>query len=189
VFVDALAAPGFSADALAALGRRAKAKVVHVAPPPLDRPRWEAHSALGRLLLQETDRRELAPGDLRPVTTARATPHELCALDFAWRVVRHAKSNAIVLAQGSKTVGIGSGQPTRVKAVELAVEVAGPRADGAVLASDAFFPFPDGVEAAAKAGVRAIVQPGGSMRDPEVIAIAERHQVAMYVTGWRVFRH
>jgi phosphoribosylaminoimidazolecarboxamide formyltransferase/IMP cyclohydrolase len=69
------------------------------------------------------------------------------------------------------------------------VEVAGPRADGAVLASDAFFPFPDGVEAAAKAGVRAIVQPGGSMRDPEVIAIAERHQVAMYVTGWRVFRH
>ncbi|MCI4367410.1 MAG: bifunctional phosphoribosylaminoimidazolecarboxamide formyltransferase/IMP cyclohydrolase, partial [Thermoplasmata archaeon] len=107
----------------------------------------------------------------------------------AWRVVRHAKSNAIVLADGAKTVGIGSGQPTRVKAVELAVGVAGPRANGSVLASDAFFPFPDGVEVAAQAGIRAILQPGGSLRDPEVIAVAERHQVAMYCTGWRVFRH
>ncbi|HKV89850.1 MAG TPA: bifunctional phosphoribosylaminoimidazolecarboxamide formyltransferase/IMP cyclohydrolase [Thermoplasmata archaeon] len=189
VFVDALAAPGFSPEAIAALGRRAKAKVVRIEPPSIERPRWEAHSALGRLLLQETDRRQLAPGDFRPVTTARATPQEACALDFAWRVVRHAKSNAIVLADGSKTVGIGSGQPTRVKAVELAVGVAGPRANGSVLASDAFFPFPDGVEVAAQAGVRAIVQPGGSLRDPEVIAAAERHQVAMYCTGWRVFRH
>ncbi|MCI4328120.1 MAG: bifunctional phosphoribosylaminoimidazolecarboxamide formyltransferase/IMP cyclohydrolase [Thermoplasmata archaeon] len=190
VFVDLLAAPQFDVGAETALARRAKLKVVRVDPPAVDRPRWEAHSAAGRLLLQETDRRQLAPEEFRLVTKGpAATPHEACSLDFAWRVVRHAKSNAIVLADGSKTVGIGAGQATRVKAVELAVGVAGPRAKGSVLASDAFFPFPDGVEVAASAGVRAIIQPGGSVRDPEVIAVAERHGIAMYCTGWRVFRH
>ncbi len=189
VFVDAIGAPGYDPAAEAALARRPKVKIVRIDPPAIDRPRWEAHSALGRLLLQETDRRQLAPSEFRLVTTEKATPHEACALDFAWRVVRHVKSNAIVLADGSKTVGIGAGQPTRVKAVELALGVAGPRAKGSVLASDAFFPFADGVEAAAQAGVRAIIQPGGSLRDPEVIAAAERHKVAMYFTGWRAFRH
>jgi phosphoribosylaminoimidazolecarboxamide formyltransferase / IMP cyclohydrolase len=190
VFVDLLAAPGFAPEAETALGKRAKLKLVRVDPPALDRPRWEAHSAAGRLLLQEADRRQLAPGDLRLVTNGPpATPHEASTLDFAWRVVRHVKSNAIVLADGPRTVGIGAGQATRVKAVELAVGVAGPRAKGSVLASDAFFPFVDGVEVAAAAGVRVIVQPGGSVRDPEVIAAAERHGIAMYCTGWRVFRH
>ncbi|MCI4324939.1 MAG: bifunctional phosphoribosylaminoimidazolecarboxamide formyltransferase/IMP cyclohydrolase [Thermoplasmata archaeon] len=190
VYVDLLGAPAFDPAAEAALSRRSKLKLVRVDPPAIDRPRWEAHSATGRLLLQETDRRQLVPSEFRLVTAgAPATPHEACALDFAWRVVRHAKSNAIVLADGSKTVGIGAGQATRVKAVELAVGVAGPRAKGSVLASDAFFPFADGVEVAAAAGVRAIIQPGGSLRDPEVIAVAERHGIAMYSTGWRVFRH
>lgn len=189
VFVDLIAAPEVAPGTLEALGRRAKAKLLRADPPRIDRPRWEAHSALGRLLLQEADRRELTPSEFRPVTGRTATPEEACALDFAWRVVRHAKSNAIVLAQGAATVGIGSGQPTRVKAVELALEVAGARARGAVLASDAFFPFADGVEAAGRAGVRAILQPGGSLRDPEVIRAAERYGIAMYFTGWRVFRH
>jgi len=189
VFVDLLAAPAYADGALGPLGHRPKIKVVRVDPPPLTAPRWEAKSALGRLLLQEVDRRQLLPTDFQPKTTARASPEAACALDFAWRVVRHAKSNAIVLARGSKTVGIGSGQPTRVKAVELACEVAGDRARGAVLASDAFFPFPDGVEAAARAGVTAILEPGGSVRDPEVIAVAERYGIALYFTGWRVFRH
>jgi phosphoribosylaminoimidazolecarboxamide formyltransferase/IMP cyclohydrolase len=190
VYVDLFGAPAFDPAAETALGRRPKMKLVRVDPPAVDRPRWEAHSAVGRLLLQEADRRQLVPSDFRLVTTgAPATPHEACALDFAWRVVRHTKSNAIVLADGSKTVGIGAGQATRVKAVELAVGVAGPRAKGSVLASDAFFPFPDGVEVAAAAGVRAIVQPGGSLRDAEVIEVANRHGIAMYCTGWRVFRH
>jgi len=95
----------------------------------------------------------------------------------------------VVLAKGAATVGIGSGQTSRVKAVELACEVAGDRAKGSVLASDAFFPFADGVEAAGRAGVVAILQPGGSLRDPEVIAAAERYGIAMCFTGWRVFRH
>ena len=189
VFVDLLGAPEFDPGARAALERRAKLKVVRAAPPPPEVPRWEAKSAFGRILIQEADRRQLILGDFRPVTSARASPEELSSLDFAWRVVRHAKSNAIVLASGPQTVGIGSGQPTRVKAVELACEVAGARAKGAVLASDAFFPFADGVEAAARAGVSAILQPGGSLRDPEVIAAAEKAGVAMYFTGWRVFRH
>ena len=188
VFVDLLAAPEIGPPTLAALAGRTKVKVVRVGPPAAA-PRWEAKSALGRLLLQEVDRRQLAPGDFKLVAGPPASPEAACALDFAWRVVRHAKSNAIVLAQGAKTVGIGSGQPTRVKAVELAVEVAGDRAKGAVLASDAFFPFPDGVEAAGRAGVAAIIEPGGSLRDPEVIAAATRYGISLYFTGWRVFRH
>jgi len=189
VFVDLLGAPDFDPAALTAMEKRTKIKVVRTAPPPADAPRWEAKTAFGRVLVQEADRRQLTLGEYRPVTSARASPEDLCALDFAWRVVRHAKSNAIVLATGPKTVGIGSGQPTRVKAVELACEVAGERARGAVLASDAFFPFADGVEVAARAGVVAILQPGGSLRDPEVIAVAEKAGIAMYFTGWRVFRH
>lgn len=189
VFVDLLAAPAVAPEARSALDSRAKLKVVEVAPPALDRPRWEARSALGRLLVQEYDVRQLAPGEFRSVTRHQATPEERCALDFAWRVVRHARSNAVVLASGSTTVGIGSGQPSRVKAVEDAVAIAGDRARGSVLASDAFFPFADGVEAAGRGGVRAILQPGGSLRDPEVVASAERLGIAMYLTGWRVFRH
>ncbi len=189
IFVDLLAAPEFEEGTLPALARRTKIKVVQVATRSPGAVRWEAKSALDRVLVQEVDRRELLPADLKLVTSHAASPEVAGALDFAWRVVRHAKSNAIVLASGSKTVGIGSGQPTRVKAVELAVEVAGERSRGAVLASDAFFPFADGVEVAGKAGVVAILQPGGSVRDPEVIAMAERYGIAMYFTGWRVFRH
>ena len=189
VFVDLVAAPEFPADALEALARRPKVKLVRTAAPLPEPGRWEAKSALGRLLLQEVDVRQLVPTDLKHVTGPELSAEQLRTLDFAWRVVRHAKSNAIVLARGSSTVGVGSGQPTRVKAAQLACEVAGARAKGSVLASDAFFPFPDGVEAAGKAGVIAIVQPGGSLRDPEVIETAELYGMSMYFTGWRVFRH
>jgi phosphoribosylaminoimidazolecarboxamide formyltransferase / IMP cyclohydrolase len=189
IFVDLLLAPEVTEAGRAAARRRAKLKLVRAPVPDFDAPAWEGKSALGRLLIQESDRRRLRPEELRCVTAQTATAEQLDALVFAWSVVRHAKSNAIVLAQGHHTVGIGSGQPTRVKAVELAAEVAGPRATGSVLASDAFFPFADGVEVAARAGVRAIVQPGGSLRDPEVIAVADRAGLAMYFTGWRVFRH
>ena len=189
VFVDLLAAPEFDPAALEALARRPKVKVVRTTPPAPVPGRWEAKNALGHLLLQETDVRQLFPSELKHITGPVATEAQLRTFEFAWRVVRHAKSNAIVLAQGSSAVGIGSGQPTRVKAAELACEVAGDRAKGAVLASDAFFPFPDGVDVAGRAGVAAIVQPGGSLRDPEVIETAKRYGMTMYFTGWRVFRH
>lgn len=189
IFVDLLAAPSLGPGTLNGFAKRPKLKVVQVDPPGKGAPRWEAHSALGRLLLQEADQRELTKPELRAVTSRTASPTDVADLEFAWRAVRHAKSNAIVLAKGARTVGIGSGQPTRVKAVELAVGVAGARAKGSVLASDAFFPFADGIEVAGAAGVTAILQPGGSVRDTEVIAAAEKWQIAMYFTGWRVFRH
>ncbi len=111
------------------------------------------------------------------------------ALRFAWRACQHVKSNSIVLARDSATVGIGGGLPSRVDAVKLAAAKAGERARGAVMASDAFFPFPDGVQVAAEAGVTAVVQPGGSVRDEAVIAAADRLGVAMIFTGVRHFRH
>jgi phosphoribosylaminoimidazolecarboxamide formyltransferase / IMP cyclohydrolase len=188
-FVDILVGPEFPPEVLARLEKRPKLKLVRATPPKPTDPAWEARTATGRFLLQEIDGRMLKPGELRAVTKRTATPEELCALDFAWRVVRHAKSNAVVLAAGSRTVGIGAGQTSRVGAVRCALEVAGPRAKGAVLASDAYFPFADGIEEAGKAGVRAIVQPGGSIRDPEVVESADRAGIAMYFTGWRVFRH
>ncbi|MCI4348606.1 MAG: bifunctional phosphoribosylaminoimidazolecarboxamide formyltransferase/IMP cyclohydrolase [Thermoplasmata archaeon] len=189
VFVDLLAAPAFETDALERLTARPKIKLVRIAPFPAGAARWELRSAVGRVLLEQVDQRILLPGDLRQVTRAAASERDLAALSFAWKVVRHARSNAIVLADGSATVGIGAGQPVRLRSVELAIGVAGERARGSVLASDAFFPFADGVEAAGTAGVRAILQPGGSIRDAEVIAAADRHGIAMYCTGWRVFRH
>ncbi len=117
------------------------------------------------------------------------TDSELEAMQFAWKVVQHVRSNAIVFAQRSTTVGVGGGLPSRVDAVHLAAAKAGERAKGAVMASDAFFPFPDGIEAAAEAGVTAIIQPGGSIRDTEVIEAANRLGMAMVFTGTRHFRH
>ncbi len=189
VFVDLLAAPAFAPAAREALDRRRKIKLLACPAPYPSRRRYEGRTALGRLLVQEADHRPLAAAELKRVAGPELSVADLEALRFAWRVVRYARSNAIVLARGSATVGIGSGQPTRVKAVELACEVAGDRARGAVLASDAFFPFADGLEAAARAGVRAVVQPGGSLRDAEVFRAAEQAGVSMYLTGWRVFRH
>src|SRR5690606_7111031 len=129
------------------------------------------------------------PSSWKTVTRRQPTPEEIASLTFAWRAVRHIKSNAIVLAQGQATIGIGGGQPNRVDAVRIAVERAGMRAKGSVLASDAFFPFPDGVEAAAAAGVTAIAQPGGAQRDEEVIAAADKAGIAMVFTGIRHFLH
>jgi phosphoribosylaminoimidazolecarboxamide formyltransferase/IMP cyclohydrolase len=110
-------------------------------------------------------------------------------LEFAWIVAKWVKSNAIVFGRGGATVGIGAGQPNRVGAVEIAAKVAGERAGGAVMASDAFFPFRDGIDAAARAGITAVIQPGGSVRDEEVIAAAAEHGMAMVLTGTRHFRH
>jgi phosphoribosylaminoimidazolecarboxamide formyltransferase/IMP cyclohydrolase len=142
------------------------------------------------LLVQTPDR---IAGDeqvpLHPQTSRRPTLNEISDLVFAWRVARHVKSNAIVLAKDRAVVGIGGGQPNRVDSVRIAVQRAGWRAEGSVLASDAFFPFPDGVEEAGKAGVSAIIQPGGSLNDAKVLAAAEAAGLAMVFTGQRHFRH
>jgi len=190
LFVEAIAAPAFSTEALAQLARRTNCRLLEMGRPVPglnQAPGWEMRSVHGGLLVQSPD-----PGDQAEwqVVTRRAPDErELIALRFAWRACQHVKSNAIVLAQGTATVGIGGGLSSRVDAVRLAVTKAGERAQGAALASDAFFPFPDGVEEAARAGVTAVVQPGGSVRDAEVVAAADRLGLAMCFTGVRHFRH
>jgi phosphoribosylaminoimidazolecarboxamide formyltransferase/IMP cyclohydrolase len=126
---------------------------------------------------------------LRTVTEREPTQKELEDLLFAWKAVKHVKSNAIVLAKDSMIVGMGAGQPSRVVSVEIALKKAGERSKGSVLGSDAFFPFPDGVELAAQGGVTAIVQPGGSVRDEEAIKVANQYKMAMVFTGIRHFKH
>ncbi len=126
---------------------------------------------------------------LQTVTQRRPTLDELTDLLFAWRAVRHVKSNAVVLAKKHSMVGMGAGQPSRVVSVEVALRKAGERAPLSVMASDAYFPFPDGIQIAAQAGVTAIIQPGGSIRDEMAIEVADRHHMAMVFTGRRHFKH
>lgn len=187
-FFEVVLAPAFSPEALDELRRKKNLRVVEVPDTGMEDP-LEVRVLDGAMLVQTPDRVEPDPAFWKTVTRRAPTESELESLVFAWRAVRHVKSNAIVLATGTATVGIGGGQPNRVDAVRIAVERAGARARGSVLASDAFFPFPDGVEAAAEAGVTAIAQPGGSVRDEEVIAAADRAGIAMVFTGIRHFRH
>jgi phosphoribosylaminoimidazolecarboxamide formyltransferase / IMP cyclohydrolase len=152
-------------------------------------PSWDVRPIAGGLLVQTAD---CAPADAsswRVVTMREPDTREMDDLAFAWHAVRHVKSNAIVLTRDRALTGVGSGQPNRLESVRIAVDKAGDRAAGSVLASDAFFPFPDGLEAAIRAGVTAAIQPGGSVRDEAVIAAADRAGMAMVFTGTRHFRH
>jgi phosphoribosylaminoimidazolecarboxamide formyltransferase/IMP cyclohydrolase len=149
----------------------------------------ELRTVAGGVLVQQRDTGDPAEAELRVVTERPPTGAEMTALKFAWIACQHVKSNAIVFAAGTATVGIGGGLPSRVDAVKLAATKAGQKAQGAVMASDAFFPFPDGLEVAAKAGVTAVIQPGGSVKDEAVIETANRLGVAMVFSGARHFRH
>ncbi len=188
LFVEAFVAPGFSGGALAYFSQHKPNCRLVAVPHPVDET-WKMRSVAGGVLVQSIDRGDPPDVEWHVVTQRQPTDGEMTALRFAWKACQHVKSNAIVLAQESATVGIGGGLPSRVDAARLAVTKAGERARGAVMASDAFFPFPDGVEVAAEAGVVAIVQPGGSVRDEAVIAAADRLGLAMVFTGVRHFRH
>src|SRR5262249_59191572 len=154
-----------------------------------DAYRLDIRRVSGGLLLQTPDVVSDQDVQLKTVTERAPTFEEITDLLFAWKAVQHVKSNAIVLAKKLTVVGVGAGQMNRVYSVQIAVDRAGDRARGTVLASDAFFPFPDGVETAAKAGITAIIQPGGSVRDDEAVRMANRYGIAMIVTGQRHFRH
>jgi phosphoribosylaminoimidazolecarboxamide formyltransferase/IMP cyclohydrolase len=186
IFLEVVVAPGFEPEALELLRRKRNLRLLSLAP---DAQEVELRTVAGGLLVQEADRVGWDTQGLRVVTSRQPTEEEWRSLEFAWIVCKHTKSNAIVLARGTEVVGVGAGQMSRVDSVRVAVWKAGERARGAVLASDAFFPFPDGVEEAARAGVVALVQPGGSVRDAEVVAAAERAGCAMVFTGIRHFRH
>ena len=188
-FYEMILAPAFTREALTYFATRRDLRLLEL-PLLKESVRWVWRSVPGGMLVQEADRLgEAEVREGRVVTRRAPTAEEWQALDFAWRAVRHIKSNAIVLARGQALVGMGAGQPSRVAAVEIAVKIAGERATGSVLASDAFFPKPDGVEAAAAAGVTAIVQPGGSIGDQDVIAAADQAGMAMVFTGVRHFQH
>jgi phosphoribosylaminoimidazolecarboxamide formyltransferase/IMP cyclohydrolase len=188
LFLEAIVAPAFDAAALEIL--RTKKNLRLLATGGLGGPAgFEVRSIRGGMLVQEADALGRDESTWRVVTTRQPTPQEWEDLRFAWAVCAHVKSNAIVLARDQQVVGVGAGQMSRVDSVRLAAGKAGERARGAVAASDAFFPFADGVEAAAAAGVAAVIQPGGSVRDAEVVAAAERLGLAMVVTQERHFRH
>ena len=189
LFVEAIAAPGFSPTALARISEsRKNCRLLQLAQPH-DGLELEVRTVHRGLLVQRPDLGDPENTVTRVVTERKPTDPELVALQFAWKAVQHIKSNAIVLASGQATVGVGGGLPSRVDAVRLALAKAGDKAQGAVLASDAFFPFADGLEAAAAAGVTAVIQPGGSIRDSEVIDAANNAGMAMIFTGTRHFRH
>jgi phosphoribosylaminoimidazolecarboxamide formyltransferase/IMP cyclohydrolase len=185
LFVEAIAAPAFTAGARDVLRARPDCCLLALDPPA---PGTLELRGIGHgFVVQERDQGDEA--EWRVVTCVAPTGEEMQGLRFAWLAVAHVKSNAILLARGEAAVGIGGGLPSRVDAVRLAAAKAGERARGAVMASDAFFPFPDGLVAAAEAGVTAVVQPGGSLRDREVIEAADGLGLAMCFTGVRHFRH
>jgi phosphoribosylaminoimidazolecarboxamide formyltransferase/IMP cyclohydrolase len=190
LFVEAIIAPGYRPEAVSIFVAKKNLRILEAASQESgqDWGRFEIKRVSGGVLLQDSDDR-LTADDSKVVTTRRPTEKEETDLRFAWRVAKHVKSNAIVLAEGGKTVGVGAGQMSRVDSVRLSVDKARPTAKGAVLASDAFFPFRDGIDEAAKAGITAIIQPGGSVRDAEVIQAANEHQIAMIFAGLRHFKH
>jgi len=186
LFVEAIAAPAFTPEARERFATRKNLRLVEVRSAP---PRPVVKNVSGGLLLQDADTGRVTEDELKVVTWRPPTAEELRSLIFAWRICKHVKSNAIVYARDGQTVGIGAGQMSRVDAARFGAQKAVLPLKGTVAASDAFFPFPDGLEAVAAAGATAVIQPGGSVKDDDVIAAADRLGLAMVFTGIRHFRH
>ena len=187
IFMEVIIAPAFSEEALAILAAKPNLRVLEMPQHAL--PEWEMKFISGGVLMQERDAQVVTPDQLKIVTSVKPSETDLDAMLFAWHVLKHIKSNGILIAKNNTTVGIGAGQVSRIDAVDLAVRKSGDRLRDTVLASDAFFPFRDSIDRIAGTGVRAIIQPGGSMRDEEVIAACNEHGIAMVFTGKRCFRH
>ncbi len=189
VLYDIIIAPDYHADALKTLRRRRRTRILRIDPEAGLASGLDVRLVTGGALVQTADDLSEDPAEWKVVTKRKPTEDELRDLAFAWRAGKHIKSNTIVLAKDGALVGMGAGQPNRVVSVHLALRIAEDKAAGSVLASDAFFPFPDSIEMAAEGGVVAVVQPGGSIRDGEVIEAADRLGMAMVFTGTRHFRH
>jgi phosphoribosylaminoimidazolecarboxamide formyltransferase/IMP cyclohydrolase len=190
IFLEIIIAPDYTPEALEILAQKKNIRLLKLGTVPSAlQATFAVTSVDGGMLVQQNDVRQLAEADLNVVTTRKPTEAELKQLLFAWKVVKHVKSNAIVLANHDMTVGVGAGQMNRVGAAKIAIEQAGTLAQGAVLASDAFFPMNDTVQLAAAAGVTAIIQPGGSIKDQDSIDLANEKGIAMIFTGVRHFKH
>ncbi len=189
IFLEVIIAPAFEDKAVEILTQKKNIRLLELKEEQRDIHAKKFVSVAGGLLVQDQDQYAIEASDLKIVTKRQPTEEELKQLLFAWKVVKHVKSNAIVLANNKQTVGVGAGQMNRVGAAKIAIEQAGVLSNGAVLASDAFFPMPDTVEEAAKAGITAIIQPGGSIRDQDSIEEADKHGIAMVFTEVRHFKH
>lgn len=187
IFFEVIIAPSFTEDALALLSEKKNIRLIEV--KPTEEKEWQLHKISGGLLIQTADDITETKNDWTCVTKRQPTEEEWKALAFAWKVVKHVKSNAIVLTGEKVTYGVGAGQMNRVGAAEIAIAEAGEKCHGAVMSSDAFFPFGDTIEAAGKAGITAVIQPGGSIRDQESIDMANKYGIAMIFTGHRHFKH
>ncbi len=193
VFIECIVAPSFGEEALGTLrsarwGRNVR--IIEVGGSGENQGKvFDVKPLSGGFLVQERDEPGLADPDFRSVSTRLPEEGEKEDLFFAWHVVKHVKSNGIVVAKDGMVLGVGAGQTSRVDAVEMALKKAGSRARGAVLASDGFFPFKDSIELAAKAGITAVMEPGGSRRDSEVIEAADAYGLALVFTGVRHFKH
>jgi len=187
LFMEVILSPGYTDEALSILAAKPNLRVLEVQTGLS--PAWEMKFITGGLLLQEKDPQVIGEEDLKIVTKTQPRQEDIAAMLFAWRVLKHIKSNGILIAKNNMTVGIGAGQVSRIDAVDIAVRKAGEAIHDTVLASDAFFPFRDSIDRIGKTGVRAVIQPGGSVRDEEVIAACNEHGIAMVFTGRRCFRH
>jgi len=186
LFLEVIAAPSFEPSAIEKFSSKKNLRLVEITNSP---QKWVLKNVSGGMLVQDADLHQLTESDLKIVTKRHPTPEEKRALLFAWKVCKHVKSNAILYSRDGQTIGVGAGQMSRVDSCRLGAQKAVLPLKGTVAASDAFFPFPDGVEEIAKAGATAIIQPGGSVRDQEVIEAADRLGLAMIFTGIRHFRH
>lgn len=189
VKIDAIIAPSYTEKALQALSRVKRRPILEAGSLSSAEPALQIRNITGGVLVQDLDVHDLNADDLEVATSRAPTETEVKSLLFAWKACKHVKSNCILLANGTQSVGIGAGQMSRVDAAIIAIRKAGEKAKGAVLASDAYFPFPDGVEIAGEAGISAIIQPGGSVNDAPVIETADAYGMAMVLTGVRHFRH
>ncbi|MBQ6793747.1 MAG: bifunctional phosphoribosylaminoimidazolecarboxamide formyltransferase/IMP cyclohydrolase, partial [Butyricimonas sp.] len=189
IFLEVIVAPSFSEEALTILTKKKNLRLLQVSNiSKRDYTSPKAKTVLGGLLIQDMDQ-QLLDGELKYVTNRRPSEKELEDLLFAWKVVKHTKSNAIAIAKDKCTTGVGPGQVSRIWALENAIRQGGERIKDSVMASDAFFPFADCVEAAHKAGITAIIQPGGSIHDQDSIDAANKYNIAMIFTGMRHFKH
>jgi len=186
-FFEVVVAPSYTESALSILTRKKNLRIIEMNLDYKESKDWRRVN--GGFLYQDKDNAEIKKEDLKIVTKRAPTEEEIEDLLFSWKIVKFVKSNAIVIGKGGRTIGIGAGQMSRVDSVELAIKKAVLRLQGASLASDAFFPFPDSIEIAGKAGITAIIQPGGSISDNEVIETADKFGLAMVFTGIRHFRH
>jgi phosphoribosylaminoimidazolecarboxamide formyltransferase/IMP cyclohydrolase len=189
IFIEIVLAPDFEAGALELFAKKENLRVLEIGQLGSREPRLEYKYVDGGLLVQEADVKTIVLDDLTTVTKVKPSDKNMVDMLFGWKVLKHVKSNAILIAKDNTTLGIGPGQVSRVDAVEIAVRKSGDYLDASILASDAFFPFRDSIDQIAETGIKAVIQPGGSIRDEEVIEACDEHGIAMVFTGARCFKH